>query len=131
MRRTLIVAGLLLFIACNPKRDAPKSLCELPRSMVGWERTQVRWEGVILDASPHGILFIAEDCQGRGLQLADWPQDIALTDALRRRELGLVRVRLSGEITDDGFLSISKVHAVTFQPMTEEEHHEYFRSKGF
>jgi hypothetical protein len=47
------------------------------------------------------------------------------------REPGVVRLDVSGQITGDRMLSVREVHRIEFQPLTEKQMKELWRSKGF
>lgn len=132
--RIVALAGLLLITGCNGHREPPKSMCDLPRSFATWEHTDVRWQGILLNATPHGMMLRAEDCQRRGIQIERWPVDA--DDALGRltrqnaRESGVIRVDVSGRITAGRMLAVSKVHRIELEPMSEQQETEFWRSIG-
>ncbi len=103
--------------------------------MKGWENTPVRWQGVILGNAMHGFTLVTEECQRRGITLAGWAKDTpegkAFGKSVYRNETGLLRVDVSGNITQDGTLWVLKVHKLVFQSMTEDEYYEYWRLRGF
>lgn len=137
MIRITAAATFLLIMGCNAAREAPNSMCDVPRNFAGWQNTPVRWQGILLDASPHGLSLIAENCQRRGINIQrlpdSAPDEAALNQVLRRgwREPGIIRVDVSGRITSGRTLAVSKVHRVQFEPMNEQQRHEFWRSKGF
>jgi hypothetical protein len=108
-------------------------MCDVPKSLAGWENRAVRWRGVLLDADPHGLTLIAEDCRRRGITIQQWPSDSALARVRERswREPGVIRVDVSGLITSARVLSVSQVHSIEFQPMSAQQKKEWWRSKGF
>jgi hypothetical protein len=108
-------------------------MCNLPRTFGGWQGSTVRWHGVLLDATPHGMSLVETDCERRGVQIASLPEDPRLKLALRRgwRETGLVEVDLTGKITTDAMLSVSVIHSVVFRRMSEQEVKNFWTSLGF
>jgi hypothetical protein len=108
-------------------------MCDLPRSFATWQNTPVRWQGILIDATPHGLALIAEDCRRRGITIKQWPSDKALNKVVLRtwREPGIIRVDVSGRITQDGQLAVSKVHRIEFEPMSAQQEMEFWRSTGF
>src|SRR4029453_16303564 len=70
MKRALFTV-LLVCASCDAPVNAPKSVCDLPRTLASWSGTEVRWKGVVVGAIPHGYSLAAEDCQRRGIKL-DW-----------------------------------------------------------
>lgn len=126
----------LLMIACAAP-EAPKSLCDLPRSLATWERTPVRWQGVLLHTGNHGMAFVADDCRRRGITIKQWPEnapdEAALNQVARQRwrQPGIIRVDVSGRITSDRALAVSEVHRIQFERMSEQEETAFWRSTGF
>jgi len=135
--RLSMILGLLLAASCSAPSIPPKSLCDLPRSLRTWEHTQVRWRGAIIGGFNHGFSLIAEDCPRRGIVVADWPEHTpdgrALQQELEKRfaERGVLRVEVSGRVTSDRTLIITKVHHFDFQPMTEAEDAAWWRTIRF
>lgn len=82
----------------------------------------------------HGFTLFAEECPSRHIRISDWPDDTADGAALNGvleehfADIGVLRVDVSGRITADRTLSISKVHHFQFQPMTEREEADWWRS---
>ena len=80
------------------------------------------------------MMILAVDCQKRGIAIARWPvaADMALGQVTRQnaRESGVIRVDVSGRITADKMLAVSKVHRLEFEPMTEQQETEFWRSIG-
>ena len=134
MFRIVALAGLLLITGCNAHREPPQSMCDFPRSFATWKNTDVRWQGILLNATPHGMMILAVDCQKRGIAIERWPvaADMALGQVSRQnaRESGVIRVDVSGRITADKMLAVSKVHRLEFEPMTEQQETEFWRSIG-
>lgn len=136
MLRFITLVGLLLTVGCAASREPPKSMCDLPKSFSNWENTRVRWQGILLDASPHGMMLVAHDCQRRGIKVERWVggnADRQLADVIRQswREPGVIRVDVTGWITGDGQLAVDRVHQLKFQPMSEQQEKVFWRSKGF
>lgn len=137
MLRIITIAGFLVTMGCSAAHEAPKSLCDLPRSLATWQNTPVRWQGILLDATPHGLTLIADDCRRRGINIKEWSEnpshEAALNQVTRRgwRESGIIRVDLSGRITQDGQLAVSDVHRIQFEPMTDQQETTFWRSIGF
>ena len=131
-RRITLMANLSL-AACNAAAPDASSMCNLPRTFGGWQGSTVRWHGVLLDATPHGMALIATDCQRRGIALASKPTDQRVVLALRRkcRESGIVEVDLTGKITTDAMLDVGVIHSVGFQRMSEQEERHFWTSQGF
>ena len=110
-------------------------MCDLPRAFDGWEDTAVRWKGILIDAQPHGLLLAAEECPDRGIFIGRLPEGAweTLAPATRRsgREAGVIHIELSGDITDDKTLDVSKIHHVGFEAMSEQQEAKFWKSKGF
>ena len=85
MFRIVALAGLLLITGCNAHREPPQSMCDFPRSFATWKNTDVRWQGILLNATPHGMMILAVDCQKRGIAIERWPvaADMALGQVTR------------------------------------------------
>jgi hypothetical protein len=133
--RPYIAWGLLLVAGCNASREPPKSMCDLPRAFDGWENTSIRWKGILVDARPHGFLLVAGECKNRGISVGRLPEGAwdTLNQATQRgrREFGVIRIEVSGEITDEKTLDVSKIHRVAFDAMSEQQEEQFWQSKGF
>ena len=71
----------------------------------------------------HGFTLIADACPKRGIRLNEWPEDAALRSALweHSADIGVMKVDVSGRVTSDRKLAISRVHEFKFEPMTESQ----------
>ena len=123
----------MLALGCDASHETPKSMCDLPRSFAGWQNTPIRWQGILLDATPHGMMLVAADCQRRSIDIERWPEDQALAQVVQEswHEPGILRVDVSGRITGERGLAIFEVHRIDFEPMSEQERSEFWRSIGF
>jgi GNAT superfamily N-acetyltransferase len=132
MRTALAI--IVLLSGCQAPYESPKSICELPPTLASWSGTDVRWRGVVVGGY-HGYSLVAEDCQRRGIGLDGW-RGTALDAAIRTRYFqdGLLRADVSGKIiVRDGEhdLLVTKVHGVSFEPMSYDDVMAFWESKGF
>jgi hypothetical protein len=110
-------------------------MCDLPRAFDGWEHTPVRWKGILIDAQPHGFLLAAEECNKRGIAIGRLPEGawdtLAPVTQRSHQESGVIHVEVSGEITNQKTLDVSKIHHISFEPMPEQQETTFWQSKGF
>jgi hypothetical protein len=133
MDRRMTSMAVLLLTACSAAAPEALSMCNLPRSLGGWQGASVRWHGVLLDATPHGMSLVAIDCQRRGIPIRTIPNVPKVEAALRRgwRERGVIEVDLTGKITADRDLIVTAVHSVVFRRMSDDQVKAFWTSKGF
>lgn len=110
-------------------------MCDLPRAFDGWEKTAVRWKGILVDAQPHGYLLVAEECNNRGIAIGRLPEGawdtIAPATQRGHQESGVIHIDLSGEITDERTLDVFRIHRIAFEAMSEQQETKFWQSKGF
>ena len=123
----------LLLTACSAAAPDASSICKIPRSLGGWRGASVRWQGVLLDATPHGMALIAIDCRRRGITIGSMPDVPMVNAAVSRawREPGLIRIDVTGKITSERKLLATTVHSVVFQSMSDDQETAFWRSKGW
>ncbi|HWK35268.1 hypothetical protein [Sphingomonas sp.] len=137
--RVLKIVFLTIFmstiLSCGNPAPPSDSLCDLPKILIGWSGKEIRWTGTVVGTSEHGHILIADKCRRRAIPLSDWrftPSGALLTEALRKkwRQPGLVKVELSGKITERDLL-VSRIYRARFIPMSSQAEHNYFHSRGF
>jgi hypothetical protein len=127
--RSITLLSLCL-AACNAPTPRQDSLCDLPRGFVGWSGHNVRWRGLIVDASPHGLGFVSEDCHRRGAAIKDISSgaEADYRAFQRSRKTSWVRVELSAKLTDNGLI-ITKFHRL--EAISDEAALRRTRALGF
>lgn len=132
MARSIVFSAALLLGACGAIAPAPPSMCGLPRSFGGWQGASVRWQGILLDSTPHGMTLIAGECQRRGITIGSLPELPMVQRAIEdgRRGPGVIHVDVAGKISSERLLLVDRVHSITFDRMSEAEETAFWRSKG-
>lgn len=133
MYRLIVSMAVVLLTACSAAAPDASTMCNLPRGFRGWQGASVRWQGILLDATPHGMALIATDCQRRGITIRSLPDVPSVKAALRRgwREQGIIEIDLKGKITTDRLLLVTAIHSVVFRRMSENQETAFWKSKGF
>ena len=106
-KRRLAPIICLLTLSCSGSAPEPRSLCDVPRNLAGWEGATVRWKGILIGTREHGYGLMAEECRRRGINLG-LPADERVRDELgalfstfETRPAGSLRVDLSGKIVGE------------------------------
>ncbi|TZG29461.1 tyrosine-type recombinase/integrase [Sphingomonas montanisoli] len=114
---------------CSSSVPDATSLCDLPRSLAGWSGATVRWKGLIVNAQPHGISLISEDCRHRGVTIIGFSREAGAQYALlQQRSFGWAWADLTGKVVSGG-LRIESFHRVA--SLSGEEAYQRARRVGF
>ena len=79
------------------------------------------------------MTLIAGECRRRGITIGSLPKSPSVQSAIQDgcRGPGVIRVDVTGKITSERLLSVSAVHSIAFERMSEAEETAFWRSKGF
>lgn len=123
--------------ACGPSRTSvPRSICDTtPESISKSADSSIRWQGLLINATPHGIIFVGECKQRRGIRIVDFPDGPMAGELVGASQQtmfkpGVLRVDLTRTIVKQRGLIVTQVHGFTFQAMTENQDRQFKDSIG-
>ena len=120
----------LILAGCTAQTPNQHSLCDLPRGFPGWSGQDVRWQGLIVDASPHGLAFISEDCRRRGAPIRAFSRAAEAqyrTFRINRNSIW-VRADLTAKIAGQSLI-VSKFHRL--EAVSDKAAYERTQALGF